>query len=325
MAGTAAQPCGNRSLYVLTMLLLGILGAAAIVCAAEMLLENTRMLAVSAYRLPPPDGQTQKNRRIVQISDLHHKRFGTHQYRLVAEVQKLSPDYIVITGDLVSRDMTDFAETADLLSALRKLAPIVMSLGNHELDLPEAVFRDLMALLRRMDVVVLDDAWKEIDGMRFAGLTLTPRHYKNGDSYRGLSDCTEADIRHILGEAKTGTILLAHNPLFFAAYAEWGAAVVLSGHVHGGVIRLPLAGGLLSPERKFFPKYDKGFFRAANGAMMVVSGGLGKLRLWNPPELCVMDFAADGQEIPHFPRNLYKNHRRIFRHSTGNAKDMADA
>lgn len=63
-----------------------------------------------------------------------------------------------------------------------------------------------------------------------------------------------------------------------------GADLVLCGHVHGGLIRLPLAGGLLSPERKFFPKYDKGLYEKA-GTKMYVSGGIGKPRFWNPPEI----------------------------------------
>ena len=80
------------------------------------------------------------------------------------------------------------------------------------------------------------------------------------------------------------TILLAHNPLLLDTYAAWGADLVLCGHVHGGLIRLPLAGGLLSPERKFFPKYDKGLYEKA-GTKMYVSGGIGKPRFWNPPEI----------------------------------------
>ena len=73
-------------------------------------------------------------------------------------------------------------------------------------------------------------------------------------------------------------------PLLLDSYAGWGADLVLCGHVHGGLVRLPFLGGVLSPERKFFPKYDKGLYEK-DGTKMYVSGGIGKPRLCNPPEI----------------------------------------
>ena len=68
-------------------------------------------------------------------------------------------------------------------------------------------------------------------------------------------------MRTHLGAAGDGyQILLAHNPLWAKAYADWGADLVFSGHVHGGIIRLPFFGGILSPERRFFPKYSAGVY-----------------------------------------------------------------
>ena len=92
-----------------------------------------------------------------------------------------------------------------------------------------------------------------------------------------------------MGKAPEGyTILLAHNPNYFDVYADWGADLSLSGHIHGGMIRLPLIGGVLSPETLLFPKYDAGVFE--NGAAkMILSRGLGRgrmgIRLFNPPEV----------------------------------------
>lgn len=85
------------------------------------------------------------------------------------------------------------------------------------------------------------------------------------------------------GQAPGCTVLLAHNPLLLDSYTGWGADLVLCGHVHGGLVRLPFLGGVLSPERKFFPKYDKGLYEK-DGTKMYVSGGIGKPRLCNPPE-----------------------------------------
>lgn len=88
-------------------------------------------------------------------------------------------------------------------------------------------------------------------------------------------------------------ILLAHNPLYFDEYAKWGADFVFSGHVHGGIIRLPKIGGVLSPDRKFFPKYSFGEYTKGN-TKMFVSKGLGgsavKIRINCRPEIVAIKF-----------------------------------
>ena len=80
-------------------------------------------------------------------------------------------------------------------------------------------------------------------------------------------------------------MLLAHNPLFAEAYSQWGADMTFSGHVHGGAVRI-FGKGVLSPERKFFPKYTKGVYTVGNMKLLVTSG-IGKLRLFNPAEMVV--------------------------------------
>ena len=93
-----------------------------------------------------------------------------------------------------------------------------------------------------------------------------------------------------LGQCDSGlfTIMLAHNPEYFPVYAEWGADLVLSGHIHGGIARLPVLGGVLSPSLQPFPRYDAGEF-IWKGSHMVLSRGLGlhhiKLRFFNCPEI----------------------------------------
>ena len=74
-------------------------------------------------------------------------------------------------------------------------------------------------------------------------------------------------------------ILLAHTPFYFEQYSNWGADLVLSGHVHGGIIRIPLLGGLLSPNRRFFPKFDLGKYEN-NNSIMIVNKGLGKSKVF---------------------------------------------
>ena len=86
-------------------------------------------------------------------------------------------------------------------------------------------------------------------------------------------------------------ILIAHNPEYFKEYADWGADFVLSGHVHGGIMRLPLLGGVISPSYKLFPKYDGGVFREGKSTMLL-GRGMGShtlpFRFFNPAELLVV-------------------------------------
>ena len=102
-----------------------------------------------------------------------------------------------------------------------------------------------------------------------------------------------AYLKRLLGKPSAGeyNILIAHNPDYFPAYAEWGADLVLSGHVHGGIMRLPLLGGVLSPALRLFPKYDGGLFQEG-GSTMILGRGLGShtipIRIFNPGELIVV-------------------------------------
>lgn len=246
--------------------------------------ENTALLGVSAYTpalkaLP----------RTVLFSDLHKRRFGRGNHRLISKIANLQPELICIAGDIVSRTETNFSAVRQLLGELTGLAPVIISAGNHETDLPPTLYAELRRIIAQSGAVYLDNAIQEIEGVPFAGLTL-PRSYYRGGGFLGFSGartCTPGTMHRVLGKCPAGTVLLAHDPLFFPAYAEWGAALVLSGHVHGGAVRLPGVGGLLSPERKFFPPYDKGLYRIGDSEM-VVSAGLGKLRLFDPPEVVLI-------------------------------------
>ncbi|MBR5370675.1 MAG: metallophosphoesterase [Oscillospiraceae bacterium] len=264
-------------------LLAGLAVPAGLVCGRAYY-ESKKMLTAASYTVDIADFP-----RTVQISDLHRRTFGAHQAQLIRLVAGMRPELIVITGDLVSRNMTDFHETGKLLRRLHALAPVLYIPGNHELDLKPMQREDLRRTAVRAGVRVLENETVVFSGIRFAGISLTRAHYRGAGFLhaRGLLTCTAKDLRETLGECQPDTVLLAHDPVWFPAYAEWGARLTLSGHVHGGVIRVPGIGGILSPERRFFPKYSKGKYQIGD-AEMIVSAGLGKLRLMNPPEICVI-------------------------------------
>lgn len=256
---------------------------------ADILIE--RMLILTKYRdiqlsaLP----EEFNGLRIMQISDLHHRCFGTDNLRISKRAEYLNPDIIVITGDLVSRDQRDFTAIGRFCKNLCRTAPVFFIPGNHELDIPQKVLETYLETLRGAGVSVLWNTsitlHRNEASLTFTGTTLDISVYHDGNhGYGCLNPFSVQELTQLIGVRTGCTVLLAHNPLIASVYADWNADLVLSGHVHGGIVHLPFVGGVLSPERRFFPRYAKGYYSIYN-TVLYVSAGLGKLRLWNPPEI----------------------------------------
>ena len=262
-------------------------GGLAIWTGIEQNLLLVRRKTIFLKRLPPEfDGFT-----ILQLSDLHKLELGDCNSRIIQQVRLLQPRLVALTGDLISRDCRDFSRTGIFLRELSAACPHVYAcLGNHELDLPPAVWETLRHTLSGAGIRLLDNEtvefFREGASLFLAGTRLKKRLYKQADgSFRNLESYSAAELTADLGKRKGCTVLLAHNPLAAAAYRDWDADLTLCGHVHGGIVRLPGIGGLLSPERRFFPAYSKGLYALDDDCQMYVSGGIGKLRLLNPPEI----------------------------------------
>ena len=125
---------------------------------------------------------------------------------------------------------------------------------------------------------------------RIWGYELPLDYYRRGRNFTLMTE----QVTEALGAPKEGccNVLLAHNPVYFDTYAAWGADLTLSGHLHGGIVRLPLLGGVISPQMKLFPDYTRGCYTKENHRM-IVGAGLGShtipIRINNPPELVVID------------------------------------
>ena len=232
------------------------------------------------------------NVRIAHISDLHKRCFGNGNKRLADRIKREKPDIILITGDLVSRSMTDISNAESLLHELCGTAPIYVIMGNHEKELKPRVFAEYQRIiaenggkLLRNDSDVLRVKKREL---KIYGLDEKLEVYKKNGGYKDLDVLDRAEIVRLLGECPDGEVLLmAHNPFFGEVYDEWGAEYTFSGHVHGGIVRI-FGVAMLSPERKMFPKNAKGIYGMKHGKLCV-SGGLGKLRLFNLPEIVIYD------------------------------------
>jgi predicted MPP superfamily phosphohydrolase len=256
--------------------------AATIVLLVIILIDNVFGLFVTKVKLAIAD--CPETLKILVLSDLHCRKFGKNNSRLINIASRQAPDCIALCGDMVSRNCIDFRSLEHLLHELCKIAPVFYSLGNHELGLKNIdVFLETVA---KTPVILLDNKSVTFRGFTVTGITLNKTNYRKNNKFHNLDFYGINDIESAVGSKKVFTVLLAHNPFFAETYAEWGADVVLSGHVHGGVVRF-FGRGLLSPERKFFPKYSGGVHKY-HKTLMFVSRGLGKLRLFNPPEMVLI-------------------------------------
>jgi len=257
--------------------------AAAVLLAVVFFLWQQESITVSPYTVTDPDLPAAfEGLRIVQISDLHGKEFGENNERLLKTVAELKPDLIAVTGDLIDQE-SQLKMVSTLAEGLSELAPTYYVTGNHEWAVHR--IRELKAMLAECGVRVLSNEFEiwEKDGsmLCIAGVDDPngPAGQKTGKELRGE---IEADY----------TVLLSHRNTVFD-YAGWGYDLVLCGHGHGGIVRIPLLDrGVLGTDRKLFPEFDGGHYGFSDGGSCIESRGLGSntvpvraFRLFNRPEL----------------------------------------
>lgn len=244
------------------------------------------------------DEKIKQGMKFVFVSDLHNKLYGTNNEKLLQEIHSISPDLVVIGGDMINGIPNANRKVAlDFLKEIRQY-PIIYANGNHEhrIELYPQTYgtaggdyaRELLEL--GINRLVNDHIMYPQHNVSFYGSQIEAKYWKKLHT----PTMDNVYLEQILGtcDPQSFSILLAHKPDFFPTYAQWGANLVLSGHVHGGIVRIPGGKGVLSPNISFFPKYDGGLF-CEKQAKMIVSRGLGMhtipLRLFNPGELVVIE------------------------------------
>ncbi len=259
-----------------------------------------RVFTVDEYEFKSKKIKT--DRTLVFLSDLHDKCFGEGQKRLIAAIDRIRPDGVLIGGDMmVVRKGADIDAALFFVKQLARRYPVYCGNGNHEsrMDWNRKRYGDAYdrykSGLESAGVRCLSDSSAELgEDIRVSGLNISRYFYKKFfpvimgaeyiESCLGSSDCERFQI------------LLAHYPKFFHDYAQWGADLTLSGHYHGGIIRLPFLGGLITPQYEFFRK-DCGGLKEENGRFMIVSRGLGNhsvnIRLNNIPQVVVVRLKAE--------------------------------
>ncbi len=268
----------------------------AVILVAVFLWWNNATLVVKQFdpafpTLPPGfDGC-----RVVVLSDLHSAQFGRDNETLLETVAEQSPEYIFLVGDLLDqyRPLPE-GYAASIAAGLSAIAPTYYVTGNHEWALGDVPA--LKKALTENGVTVLSNQAVTLersgDTIVLAGID-DPNGYADQKSPETLA----AEIAQKWGDPFW--ILLAHrNGRFAGQYSLLGADLVVSGHAHGGIIRLPFTDGLISHDLKLFPSYTAGLYYE-NGATLFVTRGLGNsgpsFRLFNRPEVAVLTLHTGAQ------------------------------
>ncbi len=273
------------------------MGIAVIVCLIVSAWDCSRFVTVE-YEVS--SDKIVKPCKLVLLADLHNKSYGKNHEKLLQAIDAISPDAVLTAGDMLTTSHSS-AAYQPALSLMRQLAaryPIYYGMGNHEQFLklyPEqygTAYDDYTAGLADAGISPLINENTYLPEYRIAicGSQIDKCYYKKFKKH----PMEKEYLQKILGQPREGVyqILIAHNPQYFEEYAEWGADLVVSGHVHGGIMRLPVLGGVLSPNMTLFPKYDGGMFRKGK-AVMILSRGLSThtipVRVFNPGELVVIN------------------------------------
>ena len=283
--------------YVRNCFFVVIIGVMLLAFIGKCFYQSNKELICVIYRIY--NTKIQEPIRILQLADLHNSIFGEKNQDLVDLASKQSPDLILITGDLLNSNELNTDIATDLISDLSKIAPVYVSLGNHEVEYQQNYGTDIVQLYADAGAVVLDRQYQdlEVNGQKIRlggiyGYCLPEKYLETNEAdpeeCAFLSDFQNTDLY---------TILMCHMPVCWLlndGLDELDVDCIFSGHVHGGQVILPLIGGVYAPDMGWFPGRLQGLYSSADGSStMVLSTGLGNTesvpKFNNIPEVVTVD------------------------------------
>lgn len=255
---------------------------------------------VTHYNIKSQKLMNIKEKKIILLSDLHNYEYGKNNVKLLNAIKNQNPDLILVAGDMLVGKSGISPEIAiDFMKQLPCICDTYFANGNHEQRMKEKqeiygqTFNKYKAQLVKSGVNYLENEkaeikWEQVE-IEISGLEIPSDYYRKFQKVVMAEDC----MKTCLGEADISKyqILIAHNPIFMEEYLKWGADLVVSGHLHGGVARIPFWRGIITPQGGLFPKYS-GEMKKIGEAVAVVSRGIGihtiPIRFMNPAEIVVL-------------------------------------
>lgn len=257
--------------------------------------------------------------RVIQLSDLHCASYGKNNNKLLERIKALEPDVIICTGDIVDSAKDDVEYAVNLGKELSKIAPSYYVYGNNEVEsiydfaLNEKQLdkkfgfdknnRDESALLKledsfeeQLEAVGIKVLKNEKDTIKVKTMTVDIYGVLTSNPSCFWSYSEKAFADYIYENTDNLKITAIHEPFIFEEFKPdfWGDLMVC-GHTHGGVMRIPVIGPLYTHEGGLFPE-RKGHFVYGRydtaGKPLIISSGLENsnlLRINNQPELVIID------------------------------------
>ena len=246
----------------------------------------------------------------VVIADLHDHSFGKDNQKLVDRVLTQKPDAVLMVGDFINKDSSDYEEFLALIEQLSERVPVYFSWGNHELGYVELhAEADLITFEKQLSdagVVVLDKRYQDVE---IAGQTIRiGGMYDYAFALDSTNSCSpdtmDPEVYQFLTEFQEPDdifkLMLAHRPDSFVlgkASQTWDIDLVVSGHMHGGQVVLPFLGGVVGGDQGWFPEYVHGLYQKDKINIFITSGlGSSKKalpRFNNPPEIAVLHIVPE--------------------------------
>jgi len=234
--------------------------------------------------------------RIVLLADLHGAEHGEDNRRLVEAIEAVNPDIITIAGDIIDRfqpgkpveRQIEIAQT--LVHQLVRIAPVYYVTGNHEWDrdISRAEREQLFAMLAENEVTVLRNQHRRLtignDSIILAGV----------EDPGGPADMIRPVdfINNVIQRENPDFLVVLNHRNNSPLFGEQGVDLILSGHAHGGMVRLPFTDGLIGAQYEIFPTYTRGVYTRGE-TNMVVTAGLGNhfgwTRFLNNPQVVVVE------------------------------------
>lgn len=274
-------------LYIILVLLILLIVFCVLVYISNNCLKITKY-TVKNSKLP----QKLDGLKIVHISDVHSKLFGQDNEIFIDKVKKINPDIIIMSGDIIDDSCKDVISYIENFKELYLNYPTYYSIGNHERKLGIKKYKEYLRILEKnhVNVIINGSVYFEKNGEK---IKINALKFRENMQPKNLTEAKKDKyikyMRIKLNNINTNefNILIAHDPENFELYEKLKIDLVFSGHVHGGLIRFGKI-CLLSPRRKFFPKYSYGK-NTINNTTIITSSGIGSasipIRLFNRPEI----------------------------------------
>ena len=270
-------------------------------CLVATLWDSAHSLQVNEYTFKT--SKIEEEITLAVISDLHEMEFGEGNRLLIEQISDQSPDLIFVLGDMINEESSNPQIVYELIEDISDIAPVYYAPGNHEFSYMEQLDAQVLEQIEAAGAVVLDWDYVDIEvkgtDLRiggFYGYAFWQNYYQPQlwlDTQVFLQDYVDTD--HL-------KIMLSHRPdsfIFSDASRRWDIDLVLSGHMHGGQVVLPILGGISGGDQGWFPEYVHGLYQKDNIHMFVTSG-LGTNpekvpRINNLPEIAVIHMVVDDE------------------------------